>query len=371
VKVLVIATLLAGCGTDPKAIDLAIPGTQVLVTEKVNGGAWKKLAGQFDGDANKTTYAIEIGDEYELAVVCIRSGPRDAGQFVAAEVFGTSDDPEVTLGSWEPPNCLLSPNSGPDPIGPRVTISGTFDEDMDIALGSKSAHVTAGHLFAFSADTGRHDLIAYSNTKMLIQRDLPIDADTTLTPVHVTRDGTTLLAVAVTLSGDADEGFPSVIELIRTGNRTTFYWLNEDLAGALFIPIAMLAPGDEQHFMVQWYAGTTSRGLDLGDPTRLADATLLPRIASATRHDGIGATWEPISEFFTSATVGTYTDASEQRVTASKLWLDRHGKSALDFDATVAGYDPSWTVAAPLKVTLTRWSPALSAYTASDPPEPM
>jgi hypothetical protein len=156
VKVLVIATLLAGCGTDPKTIDLAIPGTQVLVTEKVNGGAWKKLSGQFDGDANATTYSIEIGDEYELAVVCVRSGPRDAGQFVAAEVFGTSDDPEVTLGSWDPPNCLFSGTGGLDPTGPRIKISGTFDEDMDLSIGHMApAHVTAGHLFAFTIDPGR------------------------------------------------------------------------------------------------------------------------------------------------------------------------------------------------------------------------
>ncbi|MEO8550064.1 MAG: hypothetical protein ABI678_08820 [Kofleriaceae bacterium] len=370
-KHLVCAALLAACGTDAHPIDLSIPGTQVLVTEKVNGGAWKKLSGDFDSVANATTYAIEIGDEYELAVVCVRSGPRDAGQFVAGEVFGTSDDPEVTLGSWKVPNCLVSEAGIPDTTGAAIKVSGTFDEAMKLSIGVRTPiNVGPGQAFSFTVDSGLHDLVAYSNTKMLIQHDLHLDADTTLDPVHVASDGSSILTAVVPTIGDAEDGAPLVSDQLFTRNHTLFVFQNEDPAGALFVPVEMLEPGDEQKFYVEFFSQMQVRLVELSDPTRIGDATLLPRIEAVTPHsDELGATWTPLSEFYTTATLTTYapsTNGSRQTVTASKSWLARHGEGELEFDLAVDGYDPSWTTAFPFTLTLTRWSPGLVVSTSMD-----
>ncbi|MEO8550065.1 MAG: hypothetical protein ABI678_08825 [Kofleriaceae bacterium] len=251
---------------------------------------------------------------------------------------------------------------------------------MDISVGAMApAHVTAGHIFAFTTEPGRHDVIAYGNTKLLIQRDLQLEADTVLAPVHVTSEGTSMLSATVAIAVDPDEWAPSIYDVLTTSNGTYFSWLDENPAGALFVPLEVLGPGDKQEFTVGWYRytsptlATPTRTLVVSDPTRLDETTLLPKVTAATRHgDAVGVTWVPIADFYTTATIATLTsDDSEQRVTASKKWLERHGKSELDFDLAVDGYDSSWVTTLPLQLTLERWSPGARSLTSFYYPEAM
>jgi hypothetical protein len=365
VRFLALATALAACGTDAKAIELAIPGTQVLVTEKVNGGAWRKLSGQFDSAANTTTYAIDIGDEYELVVVCLRSDTLD-GEFVAGEVFGTSDDAEITLASWRAPSCPVTAPVSSEP----VTLTGTFDEPMQLAISAKPPIVVTGGVeFKLLAEPGRHDLIAYNNLKLVIERDLQLDADLTLDAIHLATDGSSMLAAAVDVA--SEDELVSVYTALQTRNGTRYTWANQKPDGALFVPSELLVPGDVRPFEVDLSGTGTTRLINVDDPARLGEATLLPKLASVMRHGDLGVSWTPIQDFYTTARFSTSKGRSSANVTASRSWLERHGKSQLDFDTAVDGYDPSWVGDSYPIFSLQRWSPGLISLTEAQVEEPM
>jgi hypothetical protein len=153
-----------------------------------------------------------------------------------------------------------------------------------------------------------------------------------------------------------------------------YSWQNEDRHGALFAPPEVLAPGDVSHFQVTVLAAldTQQRSVEVANPADLAEVTLLPRIESGTPHEGgVGMTWTAISDFYTTATVATSSSRSVQRVTASRSWLERHGKNELDFDLAVDGYDASWTVQLPLSVELARWNQGRVSSTSYRPVEAM
>lgn len=335
--------LLAACGTDPKTIEVAIPGTQTLVTEKVDGGVWTELSGTFDRESNTTTYRIEIGDELELVAVCRPLDAQGAWQFVAGELFATSEDAEVTLGSWHAPNCEYT---GYEQLGDdAITVTGTSAAAMQIAIGNRPVQsVTAGNSFTYRSNPGVHDLIAYSNSKLLIDRGRTFDGSP-LAQLDVEQNGKEILEIDV---GEllTTNLTVEITSSLQTRSGATFSWSSP---ARLFAPAQLLEPGDQQRFQLKVYDpdAPAYRWIEVSDPGQFPAETLLTPIAYAMRHtDHMGMTWSAIPDFFTTASVMTIQNGerrSTQSVTASKLWLDRHGPNALDFDLDVDGYDPSWT----------------------------
>lgn len=234
-KALATLALLAACASDPKPIEISMKGTQALVVEKIDRGAWKPVTGSFEAGTNRTMYSIEIGDELELVVVCLYSGALE-GQFVAEEVFATRDDADLTFGSWRPPNCTTAPNGDP------IRVSGTFDEQMSLAVdGGYTFPIFAGAPFSQASHTGLHDVVAYSNTKIAIVRDIEMDADTVLDPIHLARDGGQVLQAIPPLTPDPDEEV-TLFNSFVTRNGTSYAW-QASAAGALFVPPELLEPG--------------------------------------------------------------------------------------------------------------------------------
>ena len=362
--------LLAACGTDPKVVDLAIPGTQVLVTEKVNGGTWTKLSGHFDSTANTTTYSIEVGDEYELVAVCMRSGPRDAGQTVAGELFDTGEDPPTTLAAWEVPDCRFDSTGTLDLTDRIAQVTATFGEEMDLSVSMQPpVHVSPGEAFSIATVPGVHDLIAFHDTRFVLRRNFYVDTTATLAPIYFDAEGLPMLSEAVVLASDPDER-TDVSNRLQTVHGARFDWAHEDSHGALYVPVQYLEVGDVERLEADLFpltAATGSRGVLVDDPRRAGVVRLLPRLAASTLHPGgAGVTWTPITDDYTTATLRTRPDGSWLSVTASKSWLAKHGDDTLDFDAEIDGYDASWS--APLdELVLTRWSPSSSAFTRSIP----
>lgn len=363
--------VLAACGTDPQAVEITIPGTQALVTEKVDAGAWKKPSGSFDAGANATTYSFEIGNEIEIVVVCLRSGPKDAGQFDAQEVFATSEDAAITLGSWTPPDCVHDANGNDEPTGDEVVVSGTFDQTTHFVLGRQPAGVAAGGVpFMFSATPGPQDLVAYAGKTVLIERALDIAAGTSLGELNVARDGVLMPEIDVAGLVDVQETL-MISNFLTMHSGAQYAWTSEDSHAALFVPKEALAPGDVQTTFVQMfglpYAGHYRRLSS--DPYQFSELELLSPIQSATAHaGGLGMTWTPIPEFFTDVVVASYkANDSYRAVTASKTWLDRHGHNQLDFDVDVDGYDPSWTTVGGEVMEIERYNNHQTSATAFDP----
>lgn len=91
----------------------------------------------------------------------------------------------------------------------------------------------------------------------------------------------------------------------------------------------------------------------------LQDPAVLPRLGPLVRHGTLGASWDPITAFYTGASIETTTlngTRSYLRATASRGWLERHDKTSLDFDFDVDGYDPAWTSTASLTLSIQLWN---------------
>jgi hypothetical protein len=362
VKALLLAVVIAACGTDAAPISVVVPGQQALFTAKLGTAGWKAIAGAYDANANTTTYQIAISGDFELAVVCQRQN----GTFDATNLFGTADDAEVTLGSWKAPDCVKTPDGIlPPPTDQLVTITGMAPPNTTIAV-DYFKHVINTTPFSFTTWPGIHDLIAYGNAEVLITHDVDLGTHPDLGAVPLIEQGAQVIAASYDLSGATgpDETVTAQTQ-ISTRNGTEIYW-NDPAASPTFIPASELAPGDSQSFTIAFGSNDgSSRSLLVTsfDPVP-SGSDLLPRLGPATAPTGaVSATWTPLTEFYTTVTVFGRQNDSIQSVTASKLWMERHSTTQLSFDLAVDGYNSTWLLEAPsLYVQAERWTQGLELY---------
>jgi hypothetical protein len=366
VKALLLAVVIAACGTDTPPISMVVSGQQALFTAKLGTAGWKAIAGRYDANTNATTYELAISGDFELAVVC----QRQDGTFVASNLLGTADDAEVTLGSWKAPDCVKNPNGiPPPPTDQLVTITLMAPPNTTIAVDTFK-HVTSTAPLSFMTWPGIHDVVAYGNAQILITHDVDLGTHPDLGAVPLIEQGAQVIAASYDLSGGGSDETTYAQTQISTRNGTELSW-NEPATSPTFIPTSELEPGDEQGFVVG-YSSNDGSGRYLRatsfDPVP-AVSDFLPRLGPATAPTGVvSATWTPLTEFYTTVTVIGQQNNSIQSVTASKLWMERHSMTQLSFDLAVDGYNSTWLLQAPsLYVEAERWTQGLALYSRAIP----
>jgi hypothetical protein len=368
VKALLLAVVIAACGTDAAPISVVVPGQQALFTAKLGTAGWKAIAGTYDANTNATTYQIAISGDFELVVVC----QRQSGTFAATNLLGTADDAEVTLGSWKAPDCVKTPGGvRPPPTDQLVTITGMAPPNTTIAV-DYSKHVVNTTPFSFTTWPGIHDVIAYGNAQILITHDVDLGEHPDLGAVPLIEQGAQVLSATYDLSGVGTDDETVIAQTqISTRNGTYFYWIDPP-GSPTFMPPSELAAGDEQLFSISFSAsdGMSARYAHVTsfDPVPTS-FDFLPRLGPATAPAGlVSATWTPLTEFYTTVSVIGQQNSSIQSVTASKLWMERHSTTQLAFDLAVDGYDPAWLLDAPtLNVQAERWTQGLELYSSVIP----
>ena len=370
-KALLLAVVIAACGTDAPPLQVVVPGQPVLFTGKLGTAGWKPIAGAYDANANATTYQIAISGDFELAVVC----QRPSGTFVATNLLGTADDAEVTLGSWAAPNCVKDPNGiPPPPTDQLVTITGMAPPNTTIAVDTFK-HVTGATLFSFMTWPGIHDVVAYGNAQILITHDVDLGTHPDLGAVPLIEQGAQVISATYDLSeATGSDEIPYAQTQVWTRNGSVLAW-NDPAGSPTFMPASELAAGDQQRFTLGFSASDAMSAryavVTSFDPVP-SSFDFLSRLGPATAPAGlVSATWTPLTEFYTTVSVIGVQNSSIQTVTASKLWMERHSTTQLAFDLAVDGYDPAWLLDAPsLYVQAERWTQGLALYSRVIPTAP-
>ncbi len=350
-RVPLLAAALAACGTDSVSVPMVVPGEPVLVAVRSEGDAWQTVAGTFDG--SHTTYQLVLADRFEVALVCVRAD----GTFRAGELFGTTDDATISVGSWHVPDCT-EPAAD---VGPMVSVTGTVLETAFVAIGTRRAYVTPPQAFALPVAPGRRDLAIYGSYQLRLVHDQDITDDRDLGALSLADGASTMLTESFDVPLIADELDAVAHTALVTRNGTMLVW-DTDPQKAVFVPSDQLAAGDVQTFALGAFGTTSTRTAFMTDFAQVPPSVeLLPRLAPvAIRNDVVSATWTPITESFTSAAISYSDPNGEQMVTASRLWLERHATTTITFDDSVPGYLGSWHVApAHLSFTAERWNPGV------------
>lgn len=360
VKGSLLVVMVAACGTDSIRVPITVPGRPALFSGRTNGGAWHSFAGE--PEAKTTSYTVDVDGDFELALVCVHSNRA----VVAGEVFGTFDDADVTIGSWQVPDCTEPATA----VAPTIDITGQLDTQGNVAIDDRVRYVIGGEPFDLAVAEGLHDIVVHSNFTVLIEHDRELTESTSVGTLPIAARGTPMVSKSFSVSTDPDERRPIVVTTLETRNGTQFSWPNQPLDQAVFVPPEQLAANDTQRFEVYVQGGSGARWASLSHFDQVPpDFGLLPRLEPiATLPEGIAAIWSPLHAFYTTAgfvaaagggTGGTGTYVNEAHVTASKLWIERNSPSLLTFDDQVPGYRTEWSFA-PVAWTFTveLWSPS-------------
>jgi len=237
VKGLLLAVMVAACGTDTIRIPISVPGRPALFSGRSNGGEWHSFAGQ--PQAGTTYYTIDIDGDFELAMVCTHSNRA----FIAGEVFGTYDDANVTIGSWQPPDCT-EPEIA---VGPTIDITGVLDSVGSVAISDAARYAITGEQFVLPIAAGHHDIFVYGDYTVLIHHDVDLLTNTFVGILPVGAQGTPMLEKEFSPGAVPDEAITVITRLV-TRNGARFEWANQGIDSAIFVPSGQLEADDLQTF---------------------------------------------------------------------------------------------------------------------------
>ena len=205
---------LAACGGDgSEPYTLTISGNAVTYAAAQDGdGAWQQLTLDASGTA---TFEVTRG-YHGAATLC--------GPFLLVRYDAGGDEP------WQA--CSRS-------TATSVQVSGTLTPaTAQVWLGYSLSTRTDG-TYRVSDAPGRRDLVAFSGTRVLLQRDLQLDTDLTI-DLDVDADGVPLTTLTPTVTGNGAAAFTAYTEIV-TANGT--YAQTSSSAFAV-VPTAQRVPGD-------------------------------------------------------------------------------------------------------------------------------
>jgi hypothetical protein len=344
-------TLAAGCGSSnhhqpdshpdsPPPIDAAPdspPKNVVTVTNSFdempifiayrNGdGPWQSI------DVSTMPWELQVDDVYTLAAVC---GDATNGFDVAYQGQTVSGDGAT----------VELPCFGFGSTGTTVDVTGTMAQPGTVQMGFISDTSTMTNWpFTLPVATGMHDLVANSDTRVLIRRDLNITAAMTLPKVDVVADGSAFISVPVTVSAtDADEHVFTRVTWFTANDFALFQGIPGTTAKV--VPDALLAPTDIYRLHAEASGPTTFRSTseryksgastNFTLPPRLTNVTVTPDHATWT-----GTLPDGTSEFYTeSSTATSFVDA---HISGTPSWLGTQTTYAIDYN--IPGFRPEWKV---------------------------
>ena len=340
-------TLLAGCGSSnhhqpdspphPDAAPDSPPANVVTVTNSFdetpvfiayrNGnGPWQSI------DVATLPWELHVDDAFTLVAVC---GDATNGFDVAYQGQTFSGDGAI----------VDLPCFGFGAASTSVDVTGTMAQPGQVGMGLVTdSNAMANWAFTLPVVTGMHDLIAMSDTRVLIRRDQNITAATALPKVDVNTAGSALVSVPLTVGpADADETVSTRITWVTAND----FALLPAVPGttAKVVPDALIQATDFHRLRIAANSPTTFRSASerymTGSPTTFSLPQRLSNVTVAADH----ATWTgtlPTGslEFFTeSFTDTTFNDA---HISATPSWLGSQTTLAIDFN--IPDFRPEWKV---------------------------
>lgn len=344
---LLVTFLAAACGDDsrpgnpPKGPGNGPDeeGNKVLITTSGNPPMF--MAYRDDGGEWTDVEEIAVG-MYEITV---------EGQYEVVTVCGSASRPRTTLarfvledGAEQRVSCILYNDA------PLTKISGQMQQPGSVFIQNLASSTTAPWSFNIDAGTGAHDLVAWDSQKILFQRDLDIQADTTVTTVDLA-SATAFVPKAFTFEGTRADDTVAVETDLVTPNEVVY--IAGSGATAKTVPADALVDGDIQMILASASNGTARRTIEVSaDGLVPSTLTFAPRLAGVTLEPH-GAKWASIPTGSVGYSQYTPDDApgGERRfaLVVSKGWRSANLASLvvtgeLQVDLDIPGYEEGWKI---------------------------
>jgi len=299
----------------------------IFIAYRNGSGPWQTI------DPTSATWELHVDDVYTLVAVC---GDATNGFDVAfqGQTF-SADGPTVDL-----------PCFGFGSAGTTVDVTGTMAQPGRVAMGFVfDTNTTANWAFTLPVVTGMHDLVANSDTRVLIRRGLDIEAAMAVPKVDVNTAGTPFTSVPITTGAlDADETLSTRVTWFTANDFALF----DSVPGttAKVVPDALLVGTDIHRLRAAASSATTFRSASeryaTGGSTAFALPPRLTNVTLTADHATWTGTLPPGSaEFYTeSATNTSFVDA---HISATPSWLGTQTTFAIDYTG-ITGFQPEWKV---------------------------
>lgn len=330
-----LSTLLLACGGGSGGpsgtITLDTTGEPDLVAIKLGTGDWQVV------EPAGNHYEIAVDDPYIVAVAC-----NDVAGLFDTYLFARTpaDDGELSA------PCT---GEGP-PLDSRL--QGTAVQAATITLGfSRFDTSDANQPFDLEASSGPHELIAQTDTAILIRRDLVLSGTTQLpAPLDVESEGEALVITDVPLDTAPDESPFGFVRLLT--EHGTFASAFGDPNALPLAPDSVLTAADRQTVFLSAARGDLTRSVTLVDvrADTAFDVTLpdhLEGVALAEVGGTIAATWGVLPEHdLIDLNLQQTIDGSIllfHDLEISPAYADAMG-TAITLDLAIPGFDPDAVV---------------------------
>ena len=302
------------------------------------------------------TYELHVTDAYDVVALC--GGLRDFDSEMLKRTFADGANAFMF--------CYASPSFPDPPPGNVWEVTGTMMQAGEVSFGSWDFSPFGPWSFSFDVREGTHDLIAISDTHMLIRRGVAITADTTLPRIDTELDGEPLGTFPFVTNAEA--GVDTVRSWIELETAAAFATITGSATALRTPPGAILAPGDRVDVEISASTSGTYRGLRMPFTGAESNFILPAKIGSANveytyPYRQLWATWQNLPRFTELAlTVYSLTAPTRQRVSVSERYLKATRTSYLSFYPMPYDYDQRFTVDVV--------GPYLRAFTAYDLSQP-
>jgi hypothetical protein len=268
-------------------------------------------------------YSFEATSRHAIVIVC-----------GAAPAVRTS----IVLRSHsdDPPPLYCLPQRGASVI----PVTGQMMQPGEVHMGGTDAGTTSPWTFEFQTSAAVHDLFAFGESSVLVQRDIAVTTTTTL-PLIDLANGMPYEQTAILLqNASADESIETVTT-VQTDDSYASYRRSGTILSSL--PQSMLTMLDYQHGEVQASTRTTLRTHRVEPGAPVSTIELMPALQDV-QLTTVGASWGMLPASTKSVRLITADeDANLLTVEATGAFL--RGDTSLSFDLDIPGYDDAWRVA--------------------------
>jgi len=300
--------------------------TPVFIAYRNGSGPWQSI------DVATMPWELHVDDAFTVVAVC---GDATNGFDVGYQGQTFSADGAI----------VDLPCFGFGAASTAVDVTGTMVQPGQVQIGFiTDKNTMANWAFTLPVVVGMHDLIATSDTRVLIRRDQNITAAMTLAKVDVNTAGSPLVTVPVTVGAtDADE---------TVSSRVTWFTANDFAVlpavpgtTAKVVPDALIQAADSHRLRIAASGPTSFRSASERYMTGSSTTFSLPQRLSNVTVAADHATWTgtlPTGslEFFTESV--TNTTFNEAHISATPSFLGAQTTLAIDFN--VPGFQPEWKV---------------------------
>lgn len=312
------------------AIQTDVPPALVIYREGA-AGPWQSAP-----RLKATTYEIQVNGPYTVMVVCTS----DFGTFTYLNSLTLQDTPLVQV------FCEFSQEE------PYV-VNGLMVQSGSVTLGDMQIFDQGPNWpFSFPVFPGRHDLLAFTSDRALIQRAIPVTGDVTLPPIDLAQQGVSLVSAPIAVSNP----FPGEELSARTYVITPRIFQSQLYRGpfpAKVMPSSALLPYERQEISLRSTVNQeflfTSRSYRTAVRSgETLHATLWAPFTGLSlgndAHGDVKASWDsslPIDYGYLNASdfLGNYMEHF-----ASTSYLTATGSHQVVLDTQVPGFQPAWRI---------------------------